>query len=196
MQFPAGHPDGRILQFLLYLRSSPADNMYAHPLDTVVFYDVNTDTVKNFACYGRQEGQQVRGDGTYLRCQQLHCQKLGLLRAAGGAAGGVALNPGAGALTRVQADPALRVFELLLTYPPFPRSAPTGPMLLMVSAPLKFKFSLARCRLQVPSPKHPFPPHPPGLGSCVPPFPACFLPQQQSPTRSWRAEVTGAVEGY
>lgn len=29
-----GAPKGRILQFLLYRRSSPDDNHYAHPLDT------------------------------------------------------------------------------------------------------------------------------------------------------------------
>ena len=31
-------------QFLLYRRSSPNDNHYAHPLDAVVFYDPHTDT--------------------------------------------------------------------------------------------------------------------------------------------------------
>lgn len=29
-----GHPDGRIMQFFLYLRSNPDDLHYAHPLDT------------------------------------------------------------------------------------------------------------------------------------------------------------------
>jgi hypothetical protein len=41
--FRYGHPEGRILQFLLYARSSPDDNHYAHPLDTVIFYDYHTD---------------------------------------------------------------------------------------------------------------------------------------------------------
>ncbi len=49
------------MQFILYQRTSPADNFYAHPLDTVVFYDMNTDTIKEFACYGDKEGQQVWG---------------------------------------------------------------------------------------------------------------------------------------
>ncbi|GAB4818794.1 hypothetical protein N2152v2_005840 [Parachlorella kessleri] len=62
-----GHPDGRIMQFILYQRTSPADNFYAHPLDTVVFYDMNTDTIKEFACYGDKEGQQVP-----LRDYQFH----------------------------------------------------------------------------------------------------------------------------
>jgi len=39
-----GHPEGRILQCLLYQRLSPDDNMYAHPLDCIVFYDMHTDT--------------------------------------------------------------------------------------------------------------------------------------------------------
>ena len=41
--FRYGHPEGRILQFLLYARSSPDDNHYAHPLDTIIFYDFHTD---------------------------------------------------------------------------------------------------------------------------------------------------------
>ncbi len=43
----------------IFLPAFPADNFYAHPLDTVVFYDFNTDTIKEFVCYGRKEGQQV-----------------------------------------------------------------------------------------------------------------------------------------
>lgn len=38
-----GAPEGRVLQFLLYMRSSPDDNHYAHPLDTIIFYDYHAD---------------------------------------------------------------------------------------------------------------------------------------------------------
>ena len=41
--FRYGSPEGRILQFLLYMRSSPDDNHYAHPLDTIIFYDYHAD---------------------------------------------------------------------------------------------------------------------------------------------------------
>lgn len=47
-----GKLEGRILQFFLYKRSHPDDLHYAHPLDTVVTYDANTDTIKDILAYG------------------------------------------------------------------------------------------------------------------------------------------------
>ncbi|KAL4452372.1 hypothetical protein ABPG75_008034 [Micractinium tetrahymenae] len=54
-----GHPEGRIMQFLLYNRACPDDNPYAHPLDCIVFYDMHTDKLHGVHAFGGEGGRQV-----------------------------------------------------------------------------------------------------------------------------------------
>lgn len=54
-----GAPEGRVLQFLLYMRSSPDDNHYAHPLDTIIFYDYHADKIHKVYSQNGDQGWQV-----------------------------------------------------------------------------------------------------------------------------------------
>ncbi|EFN54781.1 hypothetical protein CHLNCDRAFT_58054 [Chlorella variabilis] len=57
--FRYGSPEGRILQFLLYMRSSPDDNHYAHPLDTIIFYDYHADRIHKVYSQNGEAGWDV-----------------------------------------------------------------------------------------------------------------------------------------
>lgn len=63
-----GHPEGRVLQFLLYRRLSPNDNPYAHPLDCIVFYDQHTDKIHGMHTFGGEGGRAIpEAAGNYHR---------------------------------------------------------------------------------------------------------------------------------
>ncbi|KAI7844182.1 hypothetical protein COHA_002317 [Chlorella ohadii] len=57
--FRYGSPEGRVLQCLLYKRSSPDDNHYAHPLDCIIMYDFHTDKIHDIVFHGGEQGRNI-----------------------------------------------------------------------------------------------------------------------------------------
>ncbi|KAI8475788.1 MAG: copper amine oxidase [Monoraphidium minutum] len=50
---PAGYEGRRLMQGFLYVRTSPDDNEYAHPLDLLPLVDLNLGQVINIECYDK-----------------------------------------------------------------------------------------------------------------------------------------------